>query len=404
MTVSNNAEEVKAIHEISIDKNAEKMAKIKNIEDQMTTNQAELLVKDKQILSLEQKLTISNDLLKEKEIYIKNVDNMYGDIIQTKDDVINNFKRINDNDDDIAKNFKRILVKTLADKELNNVKELYKAVKCHDAQCQTEVMKNSENRSDNENKRQSPSGEEIEGAVEEEKDVNFSDMVKKTVVTPDVVESDKDKDLVSIRVSNLPPDIDEKEVAKIFGIEKSSGKVVFVNTSNTTIVKLIIPGSREKEILKLNKTILGKRRIYIFKIEKCRLGLNCKRKICRFGHEESFRIEGDCVKQKNCKYGSECFNKANGCQFFHDESICRKSGIQDRSNNMSSKTRCWFQQACRYKERCKFSHDAVQSTGETGKNDENINSDFFANDSTETPSGNSMNDQSTNTNDFFAKN
>ena len=71
---------------------------------------------------------------------------------------------------------------------------------------------------------------------------------------------------------------------------------------------------------------------------------------------------------------------------------------------MSSKTRCWFQQACRYKERCKFSHDAVQSTGENGKNDENINSDFFANDSTETPSGNSMNDQSTNTNDFFAKN
>ena len=55
-------------------------------------------------------------------------------------------------------------------------------------------------------------------------------MVKKTVVTPDVVESDKDKDLVSIRVSNLPPDIDEKEVAKIFGMEKSSGKVVFVNT------------------------------------------------------------------------------------------------------------------------------------------------------------------------------
>ena len=82
LTVSNNAEEAKAIHEISLDRNAEKMAKIKNIEDQMTTNQAELLVKDKQILSLEQKLTISNDLLKEKEIYIKNVDNMYGDIIR----------------------------------------------------------------------------------------------------------------------------------------------------------------------------------------------------------------------------------------------------------------------------------------------------------------------------------
>ena len=89
-------------------------------------------------------------------------------IIQTKDDVINNFKRINNNDDDIAENFKRIIVKTLVDKELSNVKELYKAVKCQDAQCQTEVKKNSENRSDNENKRQSSSGEEMEGAIEEE--------------------------------------------------------------------------------------------------------------------------------------------------------------------------------------------------------------------------------------------
>ena len=64
---------------------------------------------------------------------------MYAEIIRTKDDVIETYKKVSEDDDEVGKSLKRILMQTLADKELRNVKDLYKSMKCQDVQCQTEV-------------------------------------------------------------------------------------------------------------------------------------------------------------------------------------------------------------------------------------------------------------------------
>ena len=52
------------------------------------------------------------------------------------------------------------------------------------------------------------------------------------------------------------------------------------------LVKIIVTSSQALNILKFDQTVLHKRKLSVFKVEKCRLGESCTRRICRFGHEE----------------------------------------------------------------------------------------------------------------------
>ena len=100
-----------------------------------------------------------------------------------------------------------------------------------------------------------------------------------------VVESNE---LITMRIMNLPYDMNGIDVSKIFGVETE--KVSVVKLRNNILVKVIIPTNKEQELLKLDQTFLNKRKIRVFRIKKCRLGHECKRIICRFGHEEKVHV------------------------------------------------------------------------------------------------------------------
>ena len=109
-----------------------------------------------------------------------------------------------------------------------------------------------------------------------------------------------------MRVLNLPTDVDEMVVGEMFGV--AIEKVAIDKMRDNNLVKIVIPAEQESEFLKLDQTILNKRKIRIYKVEKCTLGMDCRRKICRFGHEERVKtggrqnVESDSENHK--KYGA----------------------------------------------------------------------------------------------------
>ena len=273
------------INEVTVAKIAEKAYEVRSMQGEIEKKEQELIEKDKKITDLEKKLTISNDLLIVKDNYIRNVDNMYAEIIRTKEDVIETYKKVSEDDDEVGKSLKRILMQTLADKELRNVKDLYKSMKCQDVQCQTEVHKDKQVEDSDVNVNKSEYS--TEGKINEsEKQTKFTDIVKEIVHTKSTKEIDTSTDPITMRIINLPSDMNEDEIAKIFQIDEGLGKVEMFNMNNNTLVKITIPEAREKELMRLDQTFINSRKIRVFRLEKCRLGSECRRKVCRFGHGE----------------------------------------------------------------------------------------------------------------------
>ena len=75
---------VNAIQEMGIDRTADSIARIKDLEEQITTKDRCIGEETKKIDSLNRELSKTRDDLAEKETYIKNVDNMYAETIDTK--------------------------------------------------------------------------------------------------------------------------------------------------------------------------------------------------------------------------------------------------------------------------------------------------------------------------------
>ena len=265
-------------------------------------------------MSLE--LTTTKDKLAEKDMYIRNVDKLYGEIIESKDKTIECFNRVTSADDEMAKGFKRLLMKTLADKEVQNVKELYMEMKCRNVSTQAEAVTREKKGNcvdvstqvscyddeiaTNDSERM-PDLEEVRDSLV---DVSSTEQAVKSTTLPSMVptnnscqlnkcSTNKDNELVTLRVMNLPNDMDIPSVENLFDIKASGPEkvcevVIDRINDQRIVVKIVTPENLAQSMLKLDQTLLHRRKIKVFRVEKCRLGADCARKVCRFGHEERF--------------------------------------------------------------------------------------------------------------------
>lgn len=286
--------EMNIIDSTNIDRSAEKIAKIKEGEELLKIKDECLEESSKKISKLERDLSVAKDAIAEKDAYINDVDIMYADIISKKDTTIKNFTKVTKADDELAKGFKRVLMKTLAEKELVDIKNLYNEIRCQDEQ--TQVSFHQLELDENTGNAVSPSDTPCEvktNDTEKRNEVMVTDIVEEEIRSVADNSNIEQQQKVTIRVVNLPLDIETEEVEKLFDIKKSSDgrktcHVVTGKLRDKMLVKIVVPECKACEILKFDQTVLHKRKIRVFLIEKCRLGGNCTRKVCRFGHPERF--------------------------------------------------------------------------------------------------------------------
>ena len=307
MTLKNDVG-LNVIDATSMDRTAEKISKIRELEEE-NKQKAEMIEKhSEKINEVRLELTRMKDMLAEKDMYIKNVDNLYEEIINRKDKTIECFNRVTEADDEMAKGFKRLLMKTMADKEMQNVKELYREMKSRNVSVQTARYNAEEkrkgvdastqvlNHNEESDREISPElCEVLDGTRRVEVSLSGEVHVGKHC------SRNKNNDLVTLRVMNLPADMDIQAVEKFFDIKVCKAeKLCHVQidriNNQRTIVKIVASESIVPDILKFDQMVVYKRKIKVFRVEKCRLGGECARKICRFGHEERFRISDERTK------------------------------------------------------------------------------------------------------------
>ena len=120
----------------------------------------------------------------------------------------------------------------------------------------------------------------------------FADIVQENIENKsnDEYPEHREDKLVTLRVINLPTNFDIPAIEKLFDINNNDAKVcdVVIDKINDqrVIVKIISPESIASGVLKFDQTMIHNRKIRIFLVDKCRLGSECSRRICRFGHEE----------------------------------------------------------------------------------------------------------------------
>ena len=312
--------DMNVIDATSIDRNAEKIEKIRKMEDETKRKDEKIEELSGKVNKLNIELTRMKDMVAEKNLYIKNVDSMYEEIIDKKNKTIECFNRVADADDEMAKGFKRLLMKTLAEKEVQNVKALYMEMKCSNVSTQTAQTNGcSEEKNTCVNaSTQASSGRELitndglpdlEEINDSSTSVELSKIGKSGEQKYSNIAQPKNQDcgLVTLRVVNLPTDMDIPAVKNFLNIEDSQTEkncdvVIDRINDQRVVVKIVISAKLAPGILKFDQTMLHRRKIKVFKVEKCRLGPECARKVCRFGHEERVKeqrrqIEGQSSRQ-----------------------------------------------------------------------------------------------------------
>ena len=309
---------VDLVNESQISSKIDDMSEIQRLKSKLEEKEQCIATKEKRINDINNELVQTSDVLAEREEYIRNVDSMYAEIINRKDGSISGLLQIVDADDEMNKRFKRMLVKVLAEKEFNNIKEMYMSMSHKNASTQVDekitragsieigVNTNTEelcNRKEGQNKHVATAGN----------DSGNLDIVEVVQNNPALLTPSQAKDkeeLVTIRIINLPPDIDEHNIRRLFGLcltSKDDDKFHSVKVERTSVnkvdVKIILPQSLEQEILKFHLKTIHQRVIKVFKIEKCRLGDSCVRKVCRFGHEKRYCGEGNIQSVQTAGYG-----------------------------------------------------------------------------------------------------
>ena len=300
----------------AMDRCAEKISKIQELEKQVSVKESQIADNNRKIEKLNQDLTITNDLLAEKDKHINNIDRMYAETIETKNKVIEQLTRVTNTEDELALGFKRILIKTLAEKELRNVKELYMDMKCTNASTQTTQERelktaptiNNLHEPDHNVLHSSGDVHVEEIAMRENQNIpplcaldseipleNVSPLDNHNHRIPLVHGNNIENkhEMVTVRVLNLPPDMEVSAIESFFDINKINGKkvchvVICKITKYRVLVKIVVPRNMVDGLLKFDNAMLHKRKLRIFLVEKCRLGAECMRKICRFGHEEVY--------------------------------------------------------------------------------------------------------------------
>ena len=314
----------------TMDRYAEKISRIKELEDEVRAKDNSVEEGSRNIEKLNQELTKTKDTLAEKDMYINNVDRMYAETIDAKNKVIQHLTRITNADDELALGFKRILIKTLAEKELKNIKELYLDMKCTNISTQTTPVsqptaqttkmdkktKKNDFQSDNSVLATKNNKHVVDIALDEIPPLEEVAMSESnSSVSPVVPQRREDEsEIVTLRVLNLPHDMDVLAIESLFNVNRTK-KLCFVELSKITnyrvIVKIVAPRNIADGILKYHNTFLHKRKIRVFVVEKCRLGNDCKRKVCRFGHGERYNLLASGVDSAS---DDAIINKGNGHQ------------------------------------------------------------------------------------------
>ena len=320
---------MKVINPDDIDRSAEKISTIRELEEMIKVKDDNIHLSGEKLNKVKKELTVAKDQLAEKDTYIKNVDNMYAEIINRKNKTIEYFTQVTDADDEMAKGFKRLLMKTLAEKEVQNIKELYMEMKCKNASVQAErsdiQMEDKLAMLDKDDSSQEVFNEDVavstHGRMPELEDISnveacgdstLSSKVKESIHNSTNTSHDVKGKLVTLRVINLPTDMDVKAVVKLFNIEtggaRNACEVVIDKINNhRIIVKIVTLECIASGILQFDQTMLHRRKIRVFVVDKCRLGVECARKVCRFGHEERFknRVQHDVLDLSKSEDGNQ---------------------------------------------------------------------------------------------------
>ena len=200
--------------------------------------------------------------------------------------------KVSDEDDEIAKNFKRLLIKSLAEKEAKNINEMYHQMKFRSVQTQVESEQIEPAKTCRCQEQNKPPVSD-NGDVDEETSV--AEMASKVELEKVKLDTMDDTAFTTLRFLNFPPDADKKTVESLFGIEVLSEnirKMIMVEVGpkrkGTTEGKIVAPQKIAEEIKRFHLKKWNKRTLKIFEVEACNEGVNCKRKVCRFGHVERY--------------------------------------------------------------------------------------------------------------------
>ena len=201
--IDGSAEEVNKSHVSTV---TEKLNEIQLLKSKVEEKEQVIRDKERVISDINRELVKKSDMLTEKEDYIRNVDNMYAEIINRKDGSMATLLQIMEADDEMTKKFKRMLVKVLAEKEFNNIKEMYMNISHKNVSTQVDERKTR-------NKADDGSGNNRKGdfkkcqscSVSNAEDTNVG--VTQGVSRNDSVSDKDDKEnMVAIRAVNLPPE------------------------------------------------------------------------------------------------------------------------------------------------------------------------------------------------------
>ena len=110
---------------------------------------------------------------------------------------------------------------------------------------------------------------------------------------------------------NLPTDMDITAIKSFFDIGENCEVVVDKINTQRAVVKIVAPENLTPGILKFNQMKLHQRKIGVLIVDKCKLGADCSRKVCRFGHEERF---GNGAAHKNSQNSNPTNNRDEDIQ------------------------------------------------------------------------------------------
>ena len=159
----------------------------------------------------------------EKNEYVKNIDSHYSEIIKNKDQSVKEMTKITVNDNELSANFKRLLIKNLAEKETNNIKELCREMKCCDVQTQTDANPiGIRNGMENEQSGDHNNGDGVDNTSENGSVIDMAKLVNLSYIQSDAV---RNVPLTTLRIMNLPSDFGAKEVEDLFGLNVISEDV-----------------------------------------------------------------------------------------------------------------------------------------------------------------------------------
>ena len=273
----------------------QEQCEIKELHELVDSKVKEIDNLEKRLINLPIKHNKAMDEMAEKNIRIKEIDNFYDEMLQTKDESIKILKRIY-GDDDVSTGFRRLLMKRFAEEEHSNLKQMYNNIKYVDmgTQCNNSSAGSTSLREDTD----ACNNGDVNNASENVISLSGTSgepNSNKQYIGGVQLECNSDE-LISIRVKNLPAGSNVERVRDLLHLERNIGKISIQSINGRLGAMLIVPVAHRDHVLACNGARINQKTLWIGVVEKCRLGGACQRKVCRFGHPERDVLENEAVQ------------------------------------------------------------------------------------------------------------